>query len=308
MTRTIRLLENMRAPVYIPYYLAQARGAFAAEGLDVDIGLSPAPTRTPEALLEGEADVSWGGPMRVMMHHDRDPLCPLVCFCLVVGREPFTLVGREPRPGFRFSDLAGMRVATVSEVPTPWMCFQEDLRRAGIDPASLDRIPDGTMAGNIEALRRGDCDVVQLFEPWLDVALETADAHVWHRFADRGPVAYTTFYTTARFAAQEHAACRAMARAMERTLAALAVEPETGIAAEVRSFFPDLKEAVVARIIARYRASGVWTRTTELGVEAMVRLKLGLISGGLISSDVPCERLIAPKLADIPPPDRPAPS
>ena len=41
MSRSIILYENMRAPVYIPYYLAQARDAFAAEGLDVDVRLSP---------------------------------------------------------------------------------------------------------------------------------------------------------------------------------------------------------------------------------------------------------------------------
>ena len=263
-------------------------------------GFPPAPTQTAEALLTGEADVSWGGPMRVMLHHDRDPLCRLVCFCLVVGREPFVLVGRTPRPEFRFSDLAALRVATVSEVPTPWMCFQEDLRRADVDPDSLDRIDGSTMAQNIDALRRGDCDVVQLFEPWLDRVLQAGDGHVWHRFADRGPVAYTTFYTTSRFAAQEYRSCRAMARAMEKTLAAMAVEPEADIASEVHRFFPDFDQAALARMIGRFRAAGVWTRSTGLSVESMVRLKLGLVSGGLIASDVPCERLIAPGLADAP--------
>jgi NitT/TauT family transport system substrate-binding protein len=34
-----------------------------------------------------------------------------------------------------------MRIATVSEVPTPWLCLQEDLRQAGIDPARLDPSP-----------------------------------------------------------------------------------------------------------------------------------------------------------------------
>ena len=44
-------------------------------------------------------DVSWGGPMRVMMHHDADPRCPLVCFGQVVARDPFLLVGRTRKPG-----------------------------------------------------------------------------------------------------------------------------------------------------------------------------------------------------------------
>jgi NitT/TauT family transport system substrate-binding protein len=32
-----------------------------------------------------------------------------------------------------------MPTAIVSEVPTPWLCLQEDLRQAGIDPAPLRR-------------------------------------------------------------------------------------------------------------------------------------------------------------------------
>lgn len=40
-------------------------------------------------------DVPWGGPTRVMMHHDADPRCPLVCFAQVVARDPFLLVGRR---------------------------------------------------------------------------------------------------------------------------------------------------------------------------------------------------------------------
>jgi hypothetical protein len=39
-----------------------------------------------------------------------------------------------------------MRVATVSEVLTPWLCLQEDLRQAGIDPVRLDRVADGSTA------------------------------------------------------------------------------------------------------------------------------------------------------------------
>src|SRR3546814_10293810 len=86
--------------------------------------------------------------MRVMLHHDADHDCPLVCFGQVVSGEPFVLVGRTPKPDFRFADLAhsadrpGPRIGVAVDVPTPWMTMQDDLRRAGIDPASLNRAPD----------------------------------------------------------------------------------------------------------------------------------------------------------------------
>jgi NitT/TauT family transport system substrate-binding protein len=64
-----------------------------------------------------------------------------------VTRDPFLLLGREPRPDFVLRDLLDVRVATVSEVPTPWMCLQEDLRRAGITPSDLTRVGDRDNGG-----------------------------------------------------------------------------------------------------------------------------------------------------------------
>ena len=109
----IILYENMRALPYVPFYLAQAQGAFTGQGLDLDLRLSPSTVETARGLLEGRADIAWGGPMRVMMHHDADPECPLVCFCQVVARDPFLLVGREPKSAFRFSDLKGLSLIHI---------------------------------------------------------------------------------------------------------------------------------------------------------------------------------------------------
>ncbi len=52
-------------------------------------------------------------------------------------RDPFFLIGRKPRPTFTFADLFGKRVATINQ----------------------------TMADITAALRRGEFDVVQLFQP-----------------------------------------------------------------------------------------------------------------------------------------------
>ena len=54
----IVLYENMRALPYVPFYLAQAQGVFSAEGLDLDLKLSPSPEETARGLLEGRADIA----------------------------------------------------------------------------------------------------------------------------------------------------------------------------------------------------------------------------------------------------------
>src|ERR1700730_3781828 len=151
----VRLYENYRFVLYTPFYAAHAIGAYAAEGLTVELLPSPGVGLAEQALLDSAVEVIWAGPMRVMKHHDENPGSALICFAEVVCRDPFSIVGRYPNPGFRLVDLADMRIATVSEVATPWLCLQEDLRQAGIDPARLDRFADRRMAENLNALSEG---------------------------------------------------------------------------------------------------------------------------------------------------------
>ena len=93
-----------------------------------------------------------------MKAHDQDKHSPLVSFCEVVSHDPFFLIGTS-KP-FRLDDLAHLRFASVSEVPTPWQCLQQDLRDAGIDPDKLPRFSDRAMTRNYHALQAGDLDVM----------------------------------------------------------------------------------------------------------------------------------------------------
>ncbi len=294
----ITLYENLRTVVYTPFYLAIARGDWVREGIEVSVVTSPTTPETAQGLIDGRADVSWGGPMRVMTHHDADRDCPLVSFAQVVARDPFILVGREPNDRFRFADLIGLRVAVATEVPTPWMTFQDDLGRAGIDPASLNRAPDRPMAENVAALKSGALDVIQVFEPYADMLAADGAGHIWHRFAARGDIAYTSFYTTRRFATEQRDVCRALVRGIARAQQALHADTPAAIAEAIAPFFPELPAAQLARIIEGYRASGLWARTPVLPPEAFVRLKAALLSGGLIGYDAPYDHLVDADLSN----------
>lgn len=298
MPKTITLFENLRAVPYVPFYLAIARGDWAQEGIDVKVETSPAMSQTAEALLDGRADVSWGGPMRVMTYHNKDKDCPLVCFGQVVARDPFILVGRTPNDRFRFQDLVDLRIAVADEAPTPWMMFQDDLGRAGFDPYQLTYTPPRPMAENVAALAAGDIDVVQVFEPYAEQLVASGHGHIWHRFADRGDIAYTSFYTTRAFAKRQRKTCRALVRGIARAQKALHGQSAAATAKAVRPFFPDLSERKLSRMISGYRRSGLWAKTPALPAEAFVRLKAALLSGDLIDYDVPYDHAVDAKLSN----------
>lgn len=294
----IRLCEPFRGMLYIPFYLVQALGVFRAEGVEVQQETAASPAEAAEALLAGKVDVIWGGPMRVQYHYDRDPNCTLVLFGEAVTRDPFFLVGSRPLPRFTWKDLAGKRLATVSEVPTPWLCLQEDLRRAGIDPDRLSRVSDRTMAENAAALRQGEVDVIQVLEPFVETLIREGTGHIWYTAADRGPTAYTSFCTTrATFEAREDQMER-MLRALYRTQRWLHAAGADEVSAAVAEWFPAVPREVITGVVARYLSLGVWNENPILSKKGFDRLKAGLVSGGWIETGTNFETCVDIRLAE----------
>jgi NitT/TauT family transport system substrate-binding protein len=214
---TIVLQESLRGLFYAPYYAALALGAYDQEGVEVRFVPASDFGAAPDALFSGATDVAWGWPMRVNQFYEQRADCDLVCFGEAVTRDPFLLVGRPPHPDFAITDLAGVRLATVSEVPTPWLCLQHDLPLAGIDPASVDRVANGATAENMAALRAGKIDVVQLFQPLAEELIEEGSGHLWYAAASRGPCSYTTFYARRGVLAAKRDEFRRLVRGLYRT-------------------------------------------------------------------------------------------
>jgi len=279
----VKLSENFRAVFYAPFYATHALGFYTGEGVEVELLNSPAPAAAAAGLLDGSIDLSWGGPMRVMKARDLDPASPMLCFCEVAARDPFILVGKRGNSGFRLADLPGLKVATVSEVPTPWLCLHHDLREQGIDPARIDRITDRTMGTNLEALRRGELDVVQMFEPYVSMALQAGAGDVLYAASERGPTVYTTFLASRDSIRRNRTAFEAMVRATRRTLAWVEEHGGEALADAVAPFYPDVPRDSLASSLRRYRDAGLWARTPEVSRPGFVRLADSLRSGGFIS-------------------------
>ena len=297
----VKLSENFRAVFYAPFYATHALGFYSSEGVEVELLNSPAPATAAAGLLEGSIDISWGGPMRVMKARDENPASPLVCFCEVAARDPFYLVGKhdpekwKPVFGsdhaqkksdastFRLADLVGLKVGTVSEVATPWLCLQHDLRLQGVDPAQIDRVTDRTMAHNLAALQRGELDVAQMFEPYVSMATRAGAGEVLYAASSRGPTVYTTFLASRDSIRRNRAAFDAMVRAIRRSLAWVAEHSGAELAEAVASYYPHVERDLLASSLQRYHDAKLWARTPDLSRQGFARLAESMKSGGFIS-------------------------
>jgi NitT/TauT family transport system substrate-binding protein len=295
----ITLSENFRALFYTPFYAAHAIGAYEAEKVDVRLRNSPDPAHTAADLRAGRIDVMWGGPLRVVLTRAADPTSDVVCFCDVVARDPFFIIGREPNPHFRLRDLQGMRFASVAEVPTPWLCLQDDIRRDGIDPAALNRITGPSMAENAVALRAGQLDAIQVFQPYAEELLQSGTGHLWHAAANRGLTAYTTLVTRRSVLLNRRDELAAMVRAMDRTLRWIAGTQGAEIARALATFFPDVPAPVHGAAIDRYRSLNLYAIDPMTRREGVERLQQAMRSGGVLDRIIPFEQVVDNSLAQV---------
>lgn len=292
----LTLFEPFRAVFYTPFYAAHALDAYGAEGVDVQMVTAGAEA-TIAGLIDGSADVTWGGPMRIQYTLDQQPDCGVVSFCEIVTRDPFFIVGREPRPNFQMRDMLNVRLATVSEVNTPWLCLQEDLRRAGLDPAQVNRVEGHTMAENDAALRAGDMDVIQIFQPFVEQLVADGAGHVWYAAASRGPTSYTTLSTLKDNLRTNRDKMGRMTRALYRTQKWLHRSDAPAIASAITDYFPDLPQETLAACIQRYKALGIWGVNPILPRDGFDRLQAGGLSGGLFKTGAPFEACVDISLA-----------
>ncbi|HZQ00254.1 MAG TPA: ABC transporter substrate-binding protein [Reyranella sp.] len=294
----IKLQESLRAIFYAPFYVALAREAFRAEGVTIEFVSSPRPQDAAVRLMNGAVDVCWGGPMRVMDTYQNVPGCDIVSFAEVVTRDPFLLLGRTPKPNFRLADLLNVTLATVSEVPTPWMCLQHDLRIAGLDPDKVKRVAGQTMAENMAALQAGRVDVIQVFEPFPSLLLASNAAHIWYEQANRGPTSYTTFYARRGMLKERRDELKRMVRAIAKTEQWVAGASGSDIATAISRYFTDVPKPILDAACTRYKALGIWSTTPVMPRAGYDRLRDGLVSGGFVSPGATFEEAVDNSLAE----------
>lgn len=309
----IKLAENFRAVFYAPFYATHALGLFAEQGVSITLLDSASPGAGIAELAKGNIDVMWGGPLRVIKERDQFERteASLVAFCEVAAKDPFFLLRRkrgdlpasqsvtpdayQTKQGepFALKDLVGLRFASVSEVPTPWLCLQQDLRAAGVNPTQLKRVADRSMQENLDALVRGELDVIQVFEPYVSLALVRQDLEVVHAASQRGYTAYTTFISTFEGMQRNHAGFEAMILAIEQFRPWLATHGPEELVRVVKPFYSHLDIEVLTQCLRRYHAAELWTCRRAISRQGFARLAASMLDSGDIKQAARYEDCVA---------------
>jgi NitT/TauT family transport system substrate-binding protein len=293
VSRRLTVLMPFHTPFYAPLAAGVALGHFA----DVDLNVAAVEAAnygksTIQALLDGDIQISLGGLMRSFDLAERSGRI-VVHFAEVCSRNGFFLVGREPRPAFRWADLVGRTVISFAEAPTPWQCLLTVLRRNGVDPArvKIERSRPGPEA--VAAFRAGHGDFLEQPQPVIERLIGEGAAHLVASMGEAtGPLPFSSYMTTPEFLAREPDVLLRFTRAALRTQGWLAGQDAAGIAKAIAPAFADTEPAILERAVARYHRQGTWARDPLLRREGYDYLERILLDGGFITRGQPYESLV----------------
>ncbi|MDO9025537.1 ABC transporter substrate-binding protein [Zwartia sp.] len=294
----ITLAENFRAIFYTPFYLLKALGLAEQSSLQIEWLPPGSPGGAIDAVKDGSVDLTWGGPMRVMKDHDTTQANAqsLLCFGEVVSRDPFFLIGKKSLGRFELAQLRQLRLALVSEVPTPWLCLQADLRDQGLNVQEIQSslIRGLSMAEQIQALKAGTLDVAQLFEPDVSETLLDSDYQVLYAAHTRGPTVYTTLICSREGWNKNEDAFRKLVQVLRELQSWMHAQTPATVTQYAQPFFPDIAPPILESAINRYLRQGIWAKEPTVSKAGFDRLSYSLHSGGFIRTQMTYDSCITP--------------
>ena len=163
---------------YLPLTIAEQRGYFRQEGLDVEIIDFAGGSQSLRAVVGGSADVVSGAyEHTINMQASRQYFRAFV----LQGRAPQIAVGvsKAKLPNYKgIADLKGMKIGVSAPGSSTNMVANYLLAKGGLKPSDVSFVGVGTASGALAALRSGQIDAISNVEPVMTMLSQKGDVTI----------------------------------------------------------------------------------------------------------------------------------
>lgn len=248
--------------LYLPLYVAQHKGYFAAEGLTVDLVSTGGDEKTFAAVASGSAQFGVADPVftaiaRAQGHEGK------VIAALVSGL-PFWGVTFKPEihPFTTADGFAGQRVATYTAPSTNYTAMKDTLQNNGTPVDAT--IVEGAFGSLLALLKSGNADIAMELEPTASIAVAEG-AHVVYSMADHYKGAVLTGVTTSTELLSAHPElAQKVVSALNQAVKFIHTDFEGAIAV-AKAEFPETDEAVLRSALRRLLDDGIIPADLRVG-------------------------------------------
>jgi NitT/TauT family transport system substrate-binding protein len=150
---------------YLPLTIAERKGYFKSEGLEVEIVDFPGGAKALQAMVGGSADIVSGAYEHTINMHAKGQ--PIVAIALQGRYNGIVLaVSKAKASQFKsWSDLKGYKVGVTAPGSSTHMAVQNLAVKGGLKPDDFAAIGVGASAGAVAAMKRGSIDAMSNLDP-----------------------------------------------------------------------------------------------------------------------------------------------
>lgn len=291
---SIKLSEVTHSIFYAPQYVALNLGYFEEEGLSVELINGQGADRVMTAVLSGQADIGFSGPEAAIYVYNEGKEDHAVVFAQLTKRDGSFLVGREPEPDFKWTDVRGKYIIGGRKGGVPEMTLEYVLKKHGVIPGEdveVDTsIQFALMAG---AFTGGTGDYVALFEPVASTLEREGRGYIVASIGkDSGEIPYTAYYAKKSYIEKNPDIIQKFTNAIYRGQIWVETHTPEEVADAIKDSFPDSDMELLTTVAKRYKEQDTWCKDPIMKEEALARLQEVMKTAGELEKEAPHDKLV----------------
>lgn len=290
----VTLNEVAHSIFYAPQYSAIELGYFEDEGINLTLVNGAGADKVMTALISGDADIGFMGSEASIYTYANGSKDYAVNFAQLTQRAGNFLVGREPQPDFKWTDLKGKKVLGGRAGGMPQMVFEYILKKNGIDPATDLTIDQSINFGlTAAAFTSNDADYTVEFEPFATGLEKEGSGHVVASLGvDSGYIPYTAYSAKKSYMEKNPEIIQKFTNAIQKGMEYVNSHSSEEIAKVIQPQFKETDAATIAAIVDRYKAQDTWKGDTIFEKDSFELLENILEESGELKERVPYEELV----------------
>jgi len=294
---TVRVLESMRSPYYLPQYLALNLDFFKEQNLDVSI-TTTSQEAIQAALNDGRTDIALCGLQKILFNPAADGPQPKI-FAILGKRDGSLLMARKDAENFQWQNLKDKTIIGSSHDDSSQIALEEALRLHGLTPnrnvTIYYNIPDTLRLG---AFRAGTGNFIQLLEPVASMAESKNYGRVAAAVGiSTGDMIVTAYAAMPDYIESKPDVIQRFTNAIFKAQLWLEQHSSEEAAEVVAPFFANVDRQVLIKSIERYRTLGVWSKNPLIPRVAYDKFQEAAKKSGEIVSPTPYETAVRNEFA-----------
>ena len=290
----VELCEVTHSIFYAPQYVALTQGFFEEEGLAIQLTNGQGADKVMTAVLTGQADIGFAGPEASVYVYNEGGGDYGVVFAQLTNGDGTFLMGRQPEPDFKWTDLKGKNIIGGRKGGMPAIVLQYVLEKNGLT-VGKDVFIDTTMqfAAMPGAFMGGQGDYVILFEPTASTMEKEGKGYIVASLGkESGEVPYTAYFAKKSTIENNPELIEKFSRAIYKGQQWVAAHSPEEIAQAIQPQFPDEAGDILATAIRNYKEQNSWKENPLMLEKDFYLLQQIIKDAGELNKIAPYEKVV----------------